>query len=104
MNESLIHKLFSFRFVSIFGIIIALYVFSLRTEARPLSSFLFNPSLYLVASLVAIAVRIVLWIIIDKGTFYEISRNLRQTVEDCIIINIVLLCTLSFLFLVTSFL
>ena len=104
MNESLIHKLFSFRFVAIFGIVIALYVFSLRTEARPLSSFLFNPSLYLVASLVAIAVRIVLWIIVDKGTFYEISRILRQTIEDCIMINIVLLCTLSFLFLVTSFL
>ena len=104
MSNSLIHKLFSFRFVSIFGIIIALYVFSLRTEAKPLSSFLFNPTLYLVASLVAIAIRIILWIIVDKGTFYEISRNLKYTLEDCIIINIVLLCTLSFLFLITSFL
>ena len=104
MNESLLHKLFSFRFVSICGICIALYVFSLRTEARPLSMFLFNPTLYLVASLVAIAVRIVLWLVVDKGTFYEFSRNLWQTLEDCIVINIVLLCTLSFLFLVTSFL
>ena len=104
MNDSLLHKLFSFRFVSLCGMAIALYVFSLKTEARPLSSFLFNPTLYLVASLVAIAVRIILWIVIDKGTFYEFSRNLWQTFEDCIIINIVLLCTLSFLFLVTSFL
>ena len=103
MNDSLLHKLFSFRFISVCGIIIALYVFSLRTEARPLSSFLFNPSLYLVASLVAIAVRIVLWVIVDKGTFYEFSHSLWQTLEDCVIINIVLLCTLSFLFLITSF-
>ena len=103
MNESLLHKLFSFRFVSICGIVIALYVFSLRTDARPLSAFIFNPSLYLVASLVAISVRVVLWAVVNKGTFYEFSRSLWQTLEDCIIINIVLLCMLSFLFLITSF-
>lgn len=104
MNESLLHKLFSFRFVSLCGIVMAFYIFSLRTEARPLSSFLFNPTLYLVASLVAIAVRIILWVVVDKGTFYEFSHSLIHTLEDCIVINIVLLCTLSFLFLVTSFL
>ena len=82
----------------------ALYVFSLRTEARPLSSFLFNPTLYLVASLVAIAVRIILWVVVDKGTFYEFSHSIIHTIEDCIVINVVLLCMLSFLFLVTSFL
>ena len=82
----------------------ACYIFSLQNEARPLSSFLFNPSLYVVASLVAVAVRILLWVVVDKGTFYEFSRSLIHTLEDCIIINIVLLCTLSFLFLVTSFL
>ncbi len=104
MNDSLLHKLFSFRFVSLCGIIMAIYVFSLQTEARPLSSFLFNPTLYIVASLVAIAVRIILWLVVDKGTFYEFSHSLIHTLEDCIIINIVLLCTLSFLFLITSFL
>ena len=103
MNDSFFHKLFSFRFISLCGIIIALYVFSLRSETRTLSSFLFSPNLYLVASLVAISVRIVLWIVVDKGTFYEFSRVLWHTLEDCVIINIVVLCTLSFLFLITSF-
>ncbi len=104
MNDSFWHKLFSFRFVSLCGIVMALYVFSLQSEARPLSSFLFSSTLYLVACLVAIGVRIILWVVVDKGTFYEFSRSLVHTVEDCIIINLVLLCTLSFLFLVTSFL
>jgi len=104
MDSSFLHKLFSFRFVSLCGIIMAFYVFSLRTEAQPLSSFLFKPTLYLVASLIALGVRIILWMVVDKGTFYEFSHSLIHTLEDCLIINIVLLCTLSFLFLVTSFL
>ena len=103
MNDSFLHKLFSFRFVSLCGFIIAFYVFSLRSETRPLTSFLVTPTLYVVSSLVAVAVRIILWIAVDKGTFYEFSRVLWRTVEDCIIINLVVLCTLSFLFLVTSF-
>ncbi|MBQ4472549.1 MAG: hypothetical protein II942_04855 [Alphaproteobacteria bacterium] len=103
MNETFFQKLFSFRFVSLCGILMALYVFSLTTDAKPISTFLFNPTLYLVASLVAVAVRVLLWITVDKGTFYEFSHILWQTIEDCVIINIVLLCTLSFLFLVTSF-
>ena len=103
MNDSFLHRLFSFRFISLCGIVIAFYVFSLRSETRPLTSFLFNPTLYIVSSLVAISVRIVLWIAVDKGTFYEFSRVLWHTLEDCLIINLVVLCTLSFLFLVTSF-
>jgi len=103
MTETFFQKLFSFRFVSLCGMLMALYVFSLTTDAKPISSFLFNPSLYLVASLIAIAVRILVWIAVDKGTFYEFSHVLWNTLEDCIIINVVLLCTLSFLFLVTSF-
>ena len=103
MNDSFLHKLFSFRFVSLCGIFIALYVFSLRSETRPLSTFLVNPTLYIVASLVAVGVRILLWIAVDKGTFYEFHRWIIHTIEDCIIINIVVLCMLSLLFLVTSF-
>ena len=104
MDDSLLHKLFSFRFVSVCGMLMALYVFSLQTEARPLTFFLFHPTLYIVASLVAIAVRIIVWVCVDKGTFYEFSHSIIQTIEDCIVINVVLLCTLSFLFLITSFL
>ncbi len=103
MNETLLHKLFTFRFVSLCGMVIALYVFSLTSEAKPLSSFLFSPSLYVIASLIALAVRVVLWLLIDKGTFYEFGLTLKNTFEDCIIINIVLLCSLSALFLLTSF-
>ena len=104
MSDSFLSKLFAFRLASLGGIVMAIYVFSLRTEDRPLSFFLYNPTLYIVASLIAVSIRVLLWIVVDRGTFYDFSRNLKQAIGDCILINIVLLCMLSFLFLVTSFL
>lgn len=104
MTDSILSKLFSFRLASFCGILIAIYVFSLRGEDKPLSFFLYNPTLYIVASLVAVAIRILLWIVVDRGSFYGFPNTLRRTLGDCLLINIVVLCTLSFLFLVTSFL
>ncbi len=104
MNESILSKMFSFRLVSLCGILMAFYIFSLRTEERPLSFFIYNSKLYIVASLIALAIRVLLWIVLDRGTFYEFGHRLKQTLDDCILINIVLLCTLSFLFLLTSIL
>lgn len=103
MSESFFSKLFSFSPAAFCGVLMALYVFSLRTDERPLSFFLYNPMLYVVASLTALVIRLLLWIIVDRGTFYEFSSNIKRTIEDCILINVVLLSTLSFLFLVTSF-
>lgn len=103
MNESFWAKLFSFRLSSLCGILMALFVFSQRTEDKPLSFFLCSPTLYIVASLIAVAIRVLLWIIVERGSFYDFSRTIKRTIGDCILINIVLLCALSFLFLVTSF-
>ena len=104
MNETFLSKLFSFRFSSLCGMLMAFYVFSLKTESRPLSFFLFNPKLYIVASLIAVSIRVLLWIVVDKGTLYELGSNFMRALEDCVIINLILLCTLSFLFLMTSML
>lgn len=104
MNESILSKLFSFRLVSLCGVLMAFYIFSLRTDDRPLSFFIYNVNLYIVASLIALAVRVLLWIVVDRGTFYEFFHRVKQTFDDCILINVVLLCTLSFLFLVTTIL
>ena len=103
MND-LLPKLFSFRLASLCGILMAIYVFSLRSEERPLSFFLYNPTLYIIASLIAVAIRVLLWVLVDRGSLYNFGHNIKQTIGDCILINIVLLCMLSFLFLVTSFL
>lgn len=103
MNGSFLCKLFSFRFASLCGIGMALYVFAQSTETRPISFFVFNPKLYIVASLIAVFSRVLMWIALDKGTLYELGNNFVRALEDCIIINLILLCTLSFLFLVTSF-
>ena len=103
MHESIVSKMFSFRFASLMGVLMAIYVFSLRTENRPLSFFLYNPTLYVVATSVALVMRVLWWIFVDRGTFYEFSHNVMRTIGDCILINIVLLSTLSFLFLMTTF-
>jgi len=103
MKKTFVQKLFSFRFVQICGMVMGFYVFGLQSETQPLSSFIFRPSLYLVASLIALSVDVLVWLLIDKGTFYEFSHVIKNLVDDCIIINIVLLCTLSFLFLFTIF-
>ncbi len=103
MKETFVQKLFNFRFISICGILMGFYVFSLQSETQPLSSFIFRPSLYFMASLIAFFVDILIWLLMDKGTFYEFSHFVKKLVDDCIIINIILLCTLSFLFLYTIF-
>ena len=103
MSDSIVSKMFSFRLVSLVGILMAVYVFSLRTDNRPLTFFLYNPTLYIVATAVAAVIRLLWWIFVDRGTFYEFGRNILRTIGDCILINIVLLSTLSFLYLVTTF-
>ena len=102
-QKSFFSPFFSFHFVTLFGIGIALFVYMISNENQPLSSFLFSRNLYLLSSLVAIAIRILLWILIDKGTFFEIKRLILKLIQDVIVINVVILSTLSFIFLATTF-
>ena len=102
-KESFFTPFFSFHFVPIFGIMIAIFVFYISSETQPLSSFIFNPTLYIISSLLAIATRLLLWIAIDKGTFFEARTIFWKIVLDVIVINAVLLSTLSFIFIVETF-
>ena len=102
-KESFLTPFFAFHFVPIFGIIIAIFVFGISSETQPLSSFIFNPTLYLISSLLATATRLLLWIAIDKGTLFEIKNIFWKIVLDIIVINVVLLSTLSFIFIIETF-
>ena len=94
---------FSFHFITIFGIAIALFVYMISNENQPISSFLFSRNLYLLSSLIAVTVRLLLWVLVDKGTLFEFRKVLWRILQDVLIINVVILSTLSSIFIVETF-
>ena len=103
MHNSFLHNLIGFRFVNVCGILIALIVWGMTSDAQPLSSFLFSANLYAIASLVAFGWHMFLWLVIYKGSTYEFGRQLKSMIQDIIIINLVILSFLGCLFLLYSF-
>lgn len=102
-KESFFTPFFAFHFIPLLGMVIAIFVFGISSENQPLSSFIFSLKLYLISSLLAIAVRLLLWIAVDKGTLFEIKNIFWKIVMDILVVNAVLLSTLSFIFIVTTF-
>ena len=102
-KNSFLGHFFAFHFITLAGIIIAGCVWMISSESQPVSSFLFSPNLYIISSLVAITVRLLLWIAIDRGTLFEISRVFGRVIQDVIIINVVILSTLSSIFIAETF-
>ena len=102
-QESFLSHFFAFHFITLAGIIIACFVWMISSESQPVSSFLFSPNLYIISSLVAVAVRLVLWITVDRGTLFEISHVFGRIILDVIIINAVILSTLSSIFIAETF-
>ena len=98
-NKSFLGAFFSFNLAVISGIIIGLFVNAISTEQRPVSSFLFAPTLYIISSVIAISIRLVLWLTMERGTMFEFKRVLLYMIRDVIVINAVILSTLSFIFL-----
>lgn len=98
-NKSFLGAFFSFNLSVIAGIIIGLFVNMIATEVKPVSTFLFDPTLYIISSVSAASIRLVLWLTVDKGTLFEIRRVILYIIRDVIIINAVILSTLSFIFL-----
>lgn len=104
MHQSLLRDLFGFRFANVCGLIIAMIVWGRTSELRPLSSFLFRPTLYLTAIIIALTFRILVWLIVYKGSFYEFGYHIRMMLKDCFIVVVVTLSCLGCLFLINSFL
>ena len=102
-KDSFLGSFFTFRFTTLAGIIIASVVWFLSSESQPVSSFLFSPNLYLISSAVAVSIRLLLWIAIDKGTLFEIRQLFWKILQDVVVINVVILSTLSSIFIVQTF-
>jgi len=102
-NRSLFKAFFSFNLSIVAGIIIGLFVNAIATEIRPVSSFLFEPTLYIVTSVLAATIRLVLWLVLDKGTLFEIKQLIIQIIQDILVINAVVLSTLSFIFIIETY-
>ena len=102
-KTSFLTPFFAFHFITLFGIAIAGFVWMMSSENQPISTFLFSPNLYIISSLVAISVRLLLWITVDKGTLFEIRRVLGRIIRDVIVINVVILSTLSSIFIAETF-
>ena len=102
-RKNILSPFFAFHFTTLAGLVIAGCVWSYSSEGQPVSSFLFSPNLYIISSLVAATIRILLWIFIDKGTFFEIGHVFKRIIKDVIVINVVILSTLSSIFIAETF-
>lgn len=103
-KRSIFKAFFSFNLSVIVGIIIALFINTIATEAKPVASFLAEPTLYVVSSISAATIRLVLWLVLDKGTLFEAKQMIVHMIQDILVINVVILSTLSFIFLVETYL
>ncbi len=104
IKKSFFSPFFSFNLTIITGIIIGCFINLISSEVRPVSSFLFSPTLYIISSLVAITFRLVWWMAMEKGTMFEAKHVIIQIFQDILVINAVILSTLSAIFLWETYL
>ena len=89
----------AFRFITVAGIIMGLWLFSIQTEQVPLSVLLTETRLYLISFLIVFGFHALLWIIVQKASFYDIGGYIWRIIRDTIVINAVTLSTIAVCFL-----
>jgi len=94
----------TFRFIILSGIILGLWLFSLQSEQVTLAMLLTETRLYLISFLIVLGFHVLLWIIVQKASFYDIGGYIWRIIRDTIIINLVTLSTIAACFLVRLFL
>lgn len=105
MTVSAFFKSFlSFRFSILVGIIMGIWIYSSQSELQPLSSFLTNYPIYLIAFFIVFGFRLILWVVIEKGALYSIKSMLGNTIVDSLSCILILLSTVGTLFLINAFL
>ncbi len=102
-QDSFWGSFFSFNLTTIAGILIGVMIFLFSSETHPIWSYLFSPTLYIVTTMIAVTIRLILWLTLERGAIFEFSHIIGQMIKEVIIINLVLLSTLSFLFLLTTY-
>lgn len=94
----------SFRFSILVGIIMGIWIYSSQSELQPLSSFLTNYPIYLIAFFIVFGFRLILWVVIEKGALYSIKSMLGNIIVDSLSCILILLSTVGALFLINAFL
>lgn len=93
----------SFRFISVAGIALGLWLFSLQSEMTPLSSLLTEGRVYLVSFIIVVSVNLLLWVFVEKASLYDIGGYFFRVFRDTIVINAVMWSTAAAAFLLDTF-
>ena len=103
MNLKLLKPFLGFRFIVLAGIIMGGWLFSLQTEQVPLSALLTESRVYMISFLIVFGFHVLLWILVQKASFYDLGGNIWRIIRDTVIINAVVLSTVGTCFLLTTF-
>lgn len=90
----------TFRFIILAGIALGLWLFSLQSEQVTLGMLLTETRIYLISFLIVFGFHVLLWIIVQKASFYDIGGYIWRIIRDTVIINLVTLSTIAACFLV----
>lgn len=93
----------SFRFSIVLGLAMGLWLYMTQSESQPLSSFLTSKQIYLIALLIVLSFRLIIWVVIEKASFYSVTSTMRNTVIDYITCIISMLSIIGCLFLLQTF-
>lgn len=93
----------SFRFSIVLGLAMGLWLYMTQSENQPLSSFLTSKQIYLIALLIVLSFRLIIWVLIEKASFYSVTSTMRNTVIDYIACIISMLSIVGCLFLLQTF-
>lgn len=101
--QSFKRSFLSFRFIILAGIIMGLWIYSAHSEQLTLSALLTEKHVYLISFLIVFGFHVLLWIIVQKASLYDISGYFWRIIRDTIVINAVFLSTTATCFLLNTF-
>ena len=100
---SFLSPFFTFRFIILAGIAMGIWLYSVQTEQIPLSVLLTEARVYLILFLIVLGFHVLLWIIVQKASLYDIGGYILRIIRDTVVITLVTLSTVSACFLVCNF-
>ena len=103
MISKVLKPFLGFRFIILAGIIMGGWLFSLQTEQVPLSALLTESRVYMISFLIVFGFHVLLWIIVQKASLYDIGGNIWRIIRDTVVINAVMLSMVGTCFLLTTF-
>lgn len=97
--KSFLHAFLSFRFSTLLGLAIAVWLFMTQSETYPLASFLMSTQIYLVALLIILGFRLTMWVVIEKAGMFSFKTTLINIFIDYLTCILGMLCASGSLFL-----